>query len=69
MYLVCVDSLVHCPCGHEEVNRSGSKVCWQLVQFTKLLHVVDYRVVLCCVFLRLLKYSRDLAENEGEQDC
>lgn len=53
-YFICVDSFVHCPCGHEEINGSCSELCWQLVQFTKLLHVVDDRVVFGGVFLCLL---------------
>ena len=65
-YLICVNSLVHCPRRHEEINRSCGEVCRKLVQFTKLLHVVDNRVVFSGVFLCLIENGGYLAKNKGE---
>lgn len=61
--LICVNSFVHCPRGHKEINGPCSEFGRQLVQFTELLHVVDDRVVFGGVFLCLLKYGGDLAKN------
>lgn len=67
-YLICINSFVHCPRGHEEVNGSCSERGRELVQFTELLHVVDNRVILGGVLLCLLKNGGDLAKNQGEQN-
>ena len=67
-YLIGVDSFVHRPGGHEEVDRPRGKLGRQFIELAELLHVVDNRVVLGGVFLRLVKYGRDLSEDQGEKD-
>ena len=63
-YLIGINPFIHRPSGHEEVDGSRGQLGRKFVEFAELLHVVYNRVVLCCIFLCLLKYGGDLTEDQ-----